>query len=303
MNKPRRAPRRRIDGVLLFDKPAAVSSNTALQIVRRLFNAEKAGHTGTLDPMATGLLPVCFGEATKYSGELLDADKAYRATLRFGITTDSGDADGAVIRERPVAIAAGQLAAALTRYTGEIEQIPPMHSALKRDGKPLYEYARAGIEVERAPRRVTIRRIDLLAAAGDTATIEVWCSKGTYIRTLAADIGEWLGCGAHLTALRRLATGGVTLSAAVDLPTIEALSPAERDALLLPADSLLAALPTITLDAEASRRLCLGQTLVWTGSAAGRHRLYGPEGRFLGTGDVGDDERLRPGRLLATANP
>ena len=303
MNKPRRAPRRRVDGVLLFDKPAGVSSNTALQIVRRLFNAEKAGHTGTLDPMATGLLPVCFGEATKYSGELLDADKAYRATLRFGVATDSGDADGQVVCERPVAIGPGQLEAALARFLGDIDQVPPMHSALKRDGKPLYEYARAGIEVERAPRRVTIRRIELLSHDDTTATLEVWCSKGTYIRTLAVDIGEVLGCGAHLIALRRLATGGVELANALDLPALEAMTVAERDAVLLPVDALLDKLPMITLAADESARLRLGQTVAWSGQGRGRCRVYGPEGVFLGTGEANGDGWLRPGRLLASTNP
>jgi tRNA pseudouridine55 synthase len=303
VNKPRRAPRRRIDGVLLFDKPAGVTSNTALQIVRRLFNAEKAGHTGTLDPMATGLLPVCFGEATKYSGELLDADKAYRATLRFGVTTDSGDADGQVVCERPVAIAAGQLEAAIGRFLGDIDQVPPMHSALKRDGKPLYEYARAGIEIERAPRRVTIRAIELLNRDESTAMLEVRCSKGTYIRTLAADIGELLGCGAHLTALRRLATGGVELANAFDLPTLEWMTESERDAALLPVDTLLERLPSIVLSAGESTRLRLGQTVPWTGEGRGRCRVYGPDGTFLGTGDAAGDGWLRPGRLLATTNP
>ena len=186
--RPPRPPRRRIDGVLLLDKPGGMTSNAALQKARGLFNAAKAGHTGTLDPMATGLLPLCLGEATKFAGELLDADKTYEATLRLGVITDTADAEGSVLRTRPVAVTRAQAEAALARFRGEIEQVPPMHSALKRDGRPLYEYARQGIEIERAPRRVVIHALELRRLEGERLDIVVECSKGTYVRTLAEDL-------------------------------------------------------------------------------------------------------------------
>jgi tRNA pseudouridine55 synthase len=299
VNKPRRAPRRALDGVLLLDKPTGMSSNTALQVARRLFNAEKAGHTGTLDPMATGLLPLCFGEATKFAGELLDADKCYEATLRLGLTTDTADAEGRVLLNRPVAVSREGFEAALRMFLGDIEQVPPMHSALKRDGKPLYEYARAGIELERAPRRVTIHRLRCLAFAGEGAAIEVACSKGTYVRTLAADIGEALGCGAHLTALRRTRIGELDLAGAMTLDRLEGLEPPARDACLAPADALLAKLPRADLAPADVARILHGQALRWSGAAGERWRLYG-EGRFLGTAAMTDDGWLQPKRLLAT---
>ena len=207
----RRIIRRVVDGVLLLDKSQGVSSNGALQTARRLLNAAKAGHTGTLDPMASGLLPLTFGEATKFSQMLLDADKVYEAVVQLGVDTDSGDADGAVIATRPVAVDRAALEAVLTRFRGEIEQVPPMYSALKRDGKALYEYAREGIELEREARRVTIHALELLDFAGERFAIRVHCSKGTYIRSLAMDIGAALGCGAHLCALRRTAIGAFEL--------------------------------------------------------------------------------------------
>ena len=303
MNKPRRAPRRRVDGVLLFDKPQGVSSNGALQTVRRLFNAEKAGHTGTLDPMATGLLPLCLGEATKYSSELLDADKRYRATVRLGVSTDSGDADGQVVLVRPVTVDRQQMLAVLARFTGDIEQVPPMFSALKRDGKPLYEYARAGIEVERAARRVRIHRIELLAFADDAAEIEVSCSKGTYIRTLAADVGESLGCGGHLTALRRVAIGDLDVAQAISLAQLEAMAGEDRDRCLLAADALLEKLPAVTLNALETERVLHGQALRWRGEHAARFRLYSDAGQFVGTAELSDDGWLKPRRLIASTNP
>lgn len=300
MNKPRRAPRRQVDGVLLLDKPAGMTSNTALQVARRLFNAEKAGHTGTLDPLATGLLPLCFGEATKFAGELLDADKAYRATLKLGITTDTADAEGQALRERPVSVTPDAFDAMLLRFLGEIEQVPPMHSALKRDGKPLYEYARAGIELERAPRRVTIYKLRRLSFAGHAAEaeIEVSCSKGTYVRTLAADIGEALGCGAHLTALRRTRIGDLGLAGAVTLEGLEALEPAARDASLAPADALVSKLPRADLSGAEVARILHGQAVRWNGAAGERWRLYG-DGRFLGLAGMTEDGWLQPKRLLA----
>ncbi|MCC6656562.1 MAG: tRNA pseudouridine(55) synthase TruB [Rhodocyclaceae bacterium] len=298
MNRPQRPPRRRIDGVLLLDKPGGMTSNAALQKARWLFNAAKAGHTGTLDPMATGLLPLCLGEATKFAGELLDADKAYEATLRLGVTTDTADAEGTVLLTRPVAVARDQAEAALARFRGAIDQVPPMHSALKRDGRPLYEYARRGIEVERAPRRVVVHALELRCLEGERLDIAVACSKGTYVRTLAQDIGEVLGCGAHLAALRRTRIGRLRLADAVTLESIEALPPESRHGLLQPADALLADLPRLDLDEAEALRLCQGQALRRGPESAGRVRLYGPDGGFLGVGRRDGAGLLAPLRLV-----
>lgn len=298
MNRPQRPPRRRIDGVLLLDKPGGMTSNAALQKARWLFNAAKAGHTGTLDPMATGLLPLCLGEATKFAGELLDADKAYEATLRLGVTTDTADAEGTVLLTRPVAVARAQAEAALARFRGAIDQVPPMHSALKRDGRPLYEYARRGIEVERAPRRVVVHALELRCLEGERLDIAVACSKGTYVRTLAQDIGEVLGCGAHLAALRRTRIGRLRLADAVTLESIEALPPESRHGLLQPADALLADLPRLDLDEAEALRLCQGQALRRGPESAGRVRLYGPDGGFLGVGRRDGAGLLAPLRLV-----
>jgi tRNA pseudouridine55 synthase len=261
-----------IDGLLLLDKPKGMTSNDALLRARRLFNARKAGHGGTLDPMASGLLPVAFGEATKFAGDALGADKAYLAELTFGVTTDTGDAEGEILEQRPVDLEEAAVRAAAEGFLGEIEQVPPMYSALKRDGRPLYEYARAGVTLERAPRRVTIRSIDLIdfgpaaeIGAGEPgsmrAVLRVACSKGTYIRTLAEDIGRVLGCGAHLSALRRERVGALALAGCVSLERLEAMTPEERLACLAPVDSLLAALPLVRLDDEHARRFLHGQRL------------------------------------------
>lgn len=297
--------RRPLDGVLLLDKPLGVSSNHALQAARRLYRAEKAGHTGTLDPLATGLLPLCFGEATKFSGELLHADKRYMATVQLGITTDTADAEGAVLARRPVAVSPADVAAALAAFVGEIDQVPPMHSALKRDGKPLYAYARAGIEVERAPRRVSIRELRLVASgdefAGDRFVVDVRCSKGTYVRTLAADIGERLGCGAHLAALRRTGIGALDVEQAHTLPVLEAMSVEARDAMLLPPDSLLSDLVEARLDMTESTRLRHGQAIRWSGEEGSRLRAYDSERRFIGVCRQLADGWLQPLRLVAGA--
>lgn len=298
MSKPRSAPRRRVDGVLLLDKPQGLTSNAALQKARWLYNAAKAGHTGTLDPLATGLLPLCFGEATKFASELLDADKTYVAGVRLGTTTDTADAEGRVLETRPVEATEAQVHELLQRFVGESEQIPPMHSALKRDGKPLYEYARAGIEVERKPRRIVIHRITLLAWQDTRFDIEVSCSKGTYIRTLAADIGAALGCGAHLDALRRTRIGTLGIDDAVSLAALEALTPALRDERLAPADALLAGLPIVELNASDSGRILHGQGVGWSGAPHPRCRLYATAGRFLGLGEVSADGWLNPKRLV-----
>lgn len=297
MSAPRRAPRRRVDGILLLDKPLGLTSNAALQTVRRLYNAAKAGHTGTLDPLASGLLPLCFGEATKFAGELLEADKAYDAVIRLGVTTNTADAEGEVREMRPVRVTAEQTAAVLRGFVGEIMQVPPMHSALKRDGKALYEYARQGIEVERAPRRVTIHGIRLNSLDGNLLAISVDCSKGTYIRTLAEDIGAALGCGAHLAGLRRTRIGRLALAQAVSLAQIETAEGAARDALLAPVDALLAELPRAELDATSAIRLGKGQPVRWN-AQPGRFRAC-HDGRFLGLCELDAEGWLAPRRLIA----
>ena len=299
MSKPRSAPRRVVSGVLLLDKPAGMTSNDALQKARRLYNAAKAGHTGTLDPLATGLLPLCFGEATKFAGELLDADKTYRATVRLGVTTDTADAEGRVLETRPVDVTPEQLEHVLARFRGEIEQVPPMYSALKRDGRPLYEYARAGIEVERGARRVTIHALTASGWNGDCFDLEVACSKGTYVRTLAADIGAALGCGAHLAALRRTRIGGLDVAAAVGLDVLAELDMTARDARLHPADALVAAWPRADLTAADADRILHGQGIRWSGQIGERYRYYGPNGSFIGVGVVSADGWLNPKRLVA----
>ncbi len=302
-NVPIRVPRRRLDGVLLLDKDVGISSNHALQAARRLYRAEKAGHTGTLDPLASGLLPLCFGEATKFAGELLDADKQYLATVQLGITTDTADAEGRILETRPVDVSSEDIRGVLAEFVGEIEQVPPMYSALKRDGKPLYEYARAGIEIERKARRVVIHALYRSdppdAVVGNVFVFEVRCSKGTYVRTLAADIGERLGCGAHLTALRRTAIGGLTLDQAHTLREIEAKDPDTRDELLLPPDFLLAGIGDVRLDSVASSQLRHGQPIAWPGSVGLRVRAYGPDSRFIGVCQCSSDGQLRPLRLVA----
>ena len=301
MSKPR-STKRQIDGVLLIDKPYDISSNNALQKARWLLNAAKAGHTGVLDPLATGLLPVCLGEATKFSSYLLDADKGYRATVQFGAVTTTGDVEGEVVSERPVSFGREQLEAALASFRGEISQVPPMYSALKHQGKPLYEYARAGIEVPREARRVTIRKLELLAFDGVSAEIDVLCTKGTYIRTLACDIGEALGSGAHLTALRRTATGGFGLDEAHTLAALEALEMAGREALLLPADVLVRHFPETELADGEIGKFMNGQAVLFAEKCEKmqRFRVYQKSTRrFMGLGEARDDGRLHPIRLLA----
>jgi tRNA pseudouridine55 synthase len=289
---------RQVDGVLLFDKPLHLSSNAALQKVRRLFQAEKAGHTGTLDPLATGLLPICFGEAAKFSSGLLDADKAYRATVRLGATSSTGDAEGDITpSDAPLPDERG-VREVLAQFIGEIEQIPPMHSALKHQGRPLYEYIRKGETIDRPPRRVTIHELELERFAGDVMEIRVRVSKGTYIRTLAEDIGGALGCGAHLLALRRTATARLSLDNAYTWEQLEAMSLPQRDACLLPTDSLLPELPVLHLDGDQVKRLAQGQRLrLESRQTEGRVRLHGPLG-FIGTGLLRAGS-LAPERLIA----
>jgi tRNA pseudouridine55 synthase len=287
-----------LDGVLLFDKPLELSSNDALQKVRRLFQAEKAGHTGTLDPLATGLLPICFGEATKFSSALLDADKTYRALLRLGQTTSTGDAEGEIIAEHPVDIQQSDVDAALAKFRGEIQQLPPMHSALKHQGKPLYEYIRKGETLEREPRSVTIHELKLNNFNGNEMDITVRCSKGTYIRTLAEDIGAALGCGAHLIGLRRTAIAHFDLNNSHTWQQLAAMNDEERAACVMPLESLMPDLPRLQLDALQVQRLAQGQRLgLDTGLPDGKISLHGPQG-FIGVGLL-QGRRLAPDRLLS----
>lgn len=302
MRQPqRRIQRRAVDGVLLLDKPSGISSNAALQTARRLLNAAKAGHTGTLDPMASGLLPLAFGEATKFSQMLLDADKTYLAQVRLGVETDSGDADGQVLRRCAVVADRGAIESVLAQFRGDIRQVPPMHSALKRDGRPLYEYARAGIELERTPRAVRIEELDLLEVGGNCFTMRVTCSKGTYIRSLAMDIGAALGCGAHLGALRRTRVGEFELADAVPLSVLEAATPADRDAMLAPVDALVAGFSLIRLDADEALALLQGRVLRCREQGpCGLLRAWGPQG-FLGLVERDAEGSLRARRLISTA--
>lgn len=290
-----------VDGVLLLDKPAGLTSNQALQQAKRLLAARKAGHTGSLDPLATGLLPLCFGEATKLSQFLLDASKRYRCVIRLGVTTATYDAEGAVLEVRPVDVSERALRRALAGFVGEIEQVPPMYSALKHGGRPLYELARDGVEIEREPRRISIDEIVLHSFAGDCAEVEISCSKGTYIRSLAHDLGERLGCGAHVAALRRLVTGSLTLERAVTLDALAALAdPMERRATLVPADAIVTAMPDVRLTPLATHYLVRGQPVSARHSnGPGWVRLYDAEDRFLGMGQVLDDGRVAPRRLVA----
>ncbi|HSJ81848.1 MAG TPA: tRNA pseudouridine(55) synthase TruB [Thiobacillus sp.] len=294
--KPARQP---IDGVLLLNKPVGITSNAALQKAKWLLNAKKAGHTGTLDPFADGLLPLCFGEATKFSAYLLEADKHYRAVLQLGVTTTTGDPEGEVLDTREVTVSHADISAVLPRFTGEIEQIPPMHSALKHQGRPLYEYARAGIEIERPPRKVTIRALELIECDPPRVVLDVQCSAGTYIRTLAQDIGAVLGCGAHLTALTRTTAGGFTLGQAHTLTDLEALETSQRHALLLPADCLVTHLPAIQLDDADAAALCQGRSVPHQTEHQGLTRIYTAAQVFIGLADA-DAGQLLPRRLIAT---
>ncbi|NJD26642.1 MAG: tRNA pseudouridine(55) synthase TruB [Betaproteobacteria bacterium] len=291
---------KQVDGVLLLDKPLGMTSNDALQKARRLFSAAKGGHTGTLDPLASGLLPLCFGEATKFAADLLDADKVYEATLALGSETDSGDAEGEVIATAAVDLDETAISGVLPRFTGNIAQVPPMHSALKRDGRPLYELARRGEVVERAARAVTIHGIDLLEFSGSTLRLRVACSKGTYIRVLATDIGRTLGCGAHLGGLRRTAVGKLGLDAAVTLDALAGLDEDARLRCLQPVDALLREMPAVVLSGEAALRFRHGNPVDLPPGMAGRLRAYDGE-RLLGIGERGADGRLWPKRLVQLA--
>jgi tRNA pseudouridine55 synthase len=290
-------PRRRVDGVLLLDKPVGLSSNAALQRTKRLYRAEKAGHTGTLDPLASGLLPICFGEATKFAQALLSADKAYVATVRFGTTTATGDADGEVLVSRSVTIAQSDIEAVLPRFVGRIAQVPPRHAALKHEGRKYYEYARRGIEIPRAARAVEIHAIDILSWKTPNLELSIRCGKGTYIRALAEDIGAALACGAHLAALRRTATGGFALADAHSFAMLEAASDARREAILRPVDALVVGLPRLDLKGADATRFRHGQALARAEAADSAVRVYA-DGIFAGVGVVAGGS-LRARRLMA----
>jgi tRNA pseudouridine55 synthase len=285
-----------VDGALLLDKPLGLSSNAALQTAKRLLGAAKAGHAGTLDPLASGLLVLLFGEATKFAGHLLDADKEYLATVKLGERTSTGDAEGQVLQRREISFSPSELQSVLERFRGEIEQVPPMHSALKREGTPLYRLARRGEEVERAPRRVRILDLQLLKVDGASLELRVLCSKGTYIRVLAEDIGEALGCGAHLSALRRTASGRFRVTQAA---TLEALGqPNARDK-LLPLPALVDGLPRAELGAAEEARLRQGQALQISGLHAGLCVVVRPDGAVIGLGNADGEGALKPLRLTS----
>ena len=288
-----------IDGVLLLDKAYGESSNAALQTARRIFNAQKAGHTGTLDPLASGLLPVTFGEATKYSADLLHADKTYIAGVKLGVTTTTGDLEGEFVETKPVSVTTETLNAVLDTFRGDIMQVPPMFSALKRDGKTLYDLARAGVEIEREARQVRIEALNVISFEDELLTIEVTCSKGTYIRVLAEDIGKALGCGAHLASLRRTRVGDLTIEGAVTIAQLKATAPESLGAYLKPVDALMQTLPAVHLNENDTVRFCHGQRLPLGLAACDRVRVYGADQQMVGTARVNERGVLEPERLIA----
>ncbi len=291
--------KKNVNGVLLLDKPLGFSSSQALQKVKWLLSAAKAGHTGTLDPLATGLLPICLGEATKFAQYVTDADKIYLATIKLGATTTTGDAEGEVLLTAPVNVTQAQFTSAAQQFVGEISQIPPMYSALKHEGKALYKYARKGVNIARQARLISIKNIVVNEFLGDIAQITVTCSKGTYIRTLAEDIGAALGCGAHLIGLRRTETAGYLMPQAVTLEQLEALPIEARDALLLPVDSAIESLPKVILNADAAYFLMQGQAVWMAGKIPnGDLRLYDENNSFLGLGFLQSDGKIAPKRLI-----
>jgi len=296
----RQTTRIALDGVLLLDKPVGITSHSAVQRVRRLLQAAKAGHAGTLDPLASGLLPICLGEATKFSAVALNSDKGYDAEILLGTITTTGDLEGEIIARAPVTATRNDVAVVLRRFIGAQAQTPPMYSALKHEGRPLYAYARAGRKIEVKPRRITIHSIDLHDFAAARLTISVRCSKGTYIRVLAEDVGRALGCGGTLAALRRVAVGAFRIEHAVKLDELEAMPRSRQMECLLPVDSLAAPLPELVLEADTARRTLNGQgSRVQAGGAAGLFRLYDPDRRFLGLGELDADGCLAPKRLVA----
>jgi len=310
MARNRRPRGRDVDGILLLDKPAGITSNDALQRVKRIYHAAKAGHTGALDPLATGMLPICFGEATKFSQFLLDSDKRYRVVARLGQRTTTSDADGELVSERPVQVMMSDLEQALVQFRGEIMQVPSMFSALKYQGQPLYKYAREGIEVPREARPITIYELKLLRFEGCELELEIHCSKGTYIRTIVDDLGELLGCGAHVTALRRIQVAQYPAERMLTLEQLECILEHARaeeipprlelDPLLLPLDTAVAQLPEVNMSALVAGYLLQGQAVQVPGAPLeGEVRLTeGEERRFIGVGEIDDDGKVAPKRLI-----
>jgi tRNA pseudouridine55 synthase len=299
--KARRLRGREVDGILLLDKNPGLTSNAALQEAKRLFNARKAGHTGSLDPLASGLLPICFGEATKLSGFLLNTDKRYRVVAHLGVRTTTGDAEGEVIARSPVPpLDVAAVESVLARFRGEISQIPPMYSALKHQGQRLYDLARQGVEVERAPRQITIHELRLLSLEAERLSIDVHCSKGTYIRTLAEDIGAALGCGAHVIELRRTAVGAFEVDGGAHcIEHLSALDEAARDACLLPPEAILDSLPALTLGDSLCFYLRQGQPVfVPRAPVSGWTRLHDKGGILIGVGEIQEDGKVAPRRMF-----
>lgn len=287
-----------VHGILLLDKRLGVSSNKALQEVRRLFNANKAGHTGSLDPLATGLLPLCFGEATKVSAMMLDDDKRYAVTIQLGVMTDTGDAEGVVLETKPVPeLTLEQIHACLQHFTGEIEQVPPMYSALKHNGKKLYELAREGITIDRKARHITLYELKLIEFANDQLSLEVFCSKGTYIRSLAEDIGHYFDCGGTVTVLRRLQAGQFQLADAHTIEQLTAMTAEELHACLMAVDKPLQAIPAVQLSAEQTTAIQYGQTIHYDSEQLGNVRIYHDE-LFLGLGEIDLNGKLAPKRIF-----
>ena len=300
MSRPRKRGRD-IDGVFLLDKPQGMSSNDIMQKVKRVFQANKAGHTGALDPLATGMLPICVGEATKFSQFLLDADKRYVVTAKLGERTDTSDAEGQVVETRPVNVETSQILTALEQFRGDILQVPTMFSALKHNGKPLYEYARAGITVEREARPITIFEINFIEYQAPSLTLEVHCSKGTYIRTLVDDLGEVLGCGAHVTVLRRTAVADYPTEKMMTWDALQALAEqGDLDQHLLPIDTAVSKLPALKLNAEQSKGIGFGQRVKFANEAKlrGQVRLFSDKNIFLGVALIDDNNVIRPQRLI-----
>lgn len=303
MSRPRKKGRD-VHGVFLLDKPQDVSSNDIMQKVKRLFKANKAGHTGALDPLATGMLPICLGEATKFSQFLLDSDKRYVVTAKLGERTDTSDAEGQIVQSREVNVAEADILAALPAFRGEILQVPTMFSALKHNGKPLYEYARAGVIVEREARPITIFELKFIDYQAPFLTLEVHCSKGTYIRTLVDDLGEALGCGAHVTMLRRLAVADYPIEEMMPIEDLALLADSfpsgELDRLLLPMDTAVASLPQLNLTAEQTKAVGFGQRVKFENSQAlsGLVRLFSENGQFLGIAEITVGNIIRPNRMV-----
>ncbi|WP_109127864.1 tRNA pseudouridine(55) synthase TruB [Aggregatibacter segnis] len=303
MSKPRKRGRD-IHGVFLLDKPQGMSSNDIMQKVKRIFQANKAGHTGALDPLATGMLPICLGEATKFSQFLLDADKRYLVTAKLGERTDTSDAEGQIVETRDVNVKTPEILTALEQFRGDILQVPTMFSALKHNGKPLYEYARQGITVEREARPITIFKLNFIEYNAPYLTLEVHCSKGTYIRTLVDDLGEALGCGAHVTMLRRTAVADYPTEKMLDWHALQSLAEQQDlallDALLLPMDTAVAKLPTLTLNESQTQGIGFGQRIKFDNlnRLQGQVRLFSHENRFLGVAVIDENNVIRPQRLV-----